>query len=233
MSAIEALGLGVPVIGRVVFAGSAIFPRGLPEGVSRLAELPLDLRRLAIGPQVPAGYRQAWHDLTAVARTDRSTRRRHLALVRQKKPHGLRFGNVAVTVLISLAPVFIALWWLRSMPLALDRLLRDEPEPASPVLFDVLPQPALSALRIGAPDGPTTSAQRQPSAESEAAASPPAGRQAARSVAEITWAEPAVARDAACHEATVSVLYDDSIGNRTRRDRICRIAPSGEPQARD
>jgi len=43
VSALEALELGLPVMGRVVFTDGAMFPKGIPEDVSYLQDLRRDL----------------------------------------------------------------------------------------------------------------------------------------------------------------------------------------------
>ena len=74
--AVQALNLGVPVIGRVVLAGPARFPKGVPDGVSYLKSLRHDLKELRRGRPSPA-LEAAWSTLLANARTDRAAQKAH------------------------------------------------------------------------------------------------------------------------------------------------------------
>jgi Nuclease-related domain len=57
--ALETLAPDIPIEGRVVFAGRARFPKGLPEGVCRPADLAVELATLRQGQVTPALSR-AW-----------------------------------------------------------------------------------------------------------------------------------------------------------------------------
>lgn len=64
--AVRALvGPGVPIEGLVVFAGGATFPKGRPEGVLTIAELPRELKRLAALPGAKGDHAVAWDKLKA------------------------------------------------------------------------------------------------------------------------------------------------------------------------
>ncbi len=76
LKALQAIGLGIPVLGRVVFTNAASFPKGLPEGVSQVHTLRDDLANLRRG-RVPAAIVRAWKILLTHARTDRAARRAH------------------------------------------------------------------------------------------------------------------------------------------------------------
>ncbi|BCU07510.1 nuclease-related domain-containing protein [Allochromatium tepidum] len=76
LKAVEALGLGVPILDLVVFTDSARFPNGLPEGVSQLATLEADLAPWRRG-RVSSGLRRAWKELLQAIRQDAKARRAH------------------------------------------------------------------------------------------------------------------------------------------------------------
>ena len=83
--AVRALGLGVPVLERVVFTDAAQFPDGLPEGVSALATLADDLKPWR-GGRVSAALKAAWSQFLSQTRQDRAARRAHRRGLRQR--HG-------------------------------------------------------------------------------------------------------------------------------------------------
>lgn len=76
LKAVEALGLGVPILERVVFTDSAQFPHGRPAGVSQLATLAADLAPWRCG-RVSPRLRQAWETVQQAVRQDAKTRRAH------------------------------------------------------------------------------------------------------------------------------------------------------------
>ncbi|WP_295406441.1 nuclease-related domain-containing protein [uncultured Thiocystis sp.] len=78
IKAVQALGLGVPVSGRIVFTSAARFPQGLPDGVSRVSALPDDLADWTRG-EVPPAVHHAWKTLLTHTRTDRAARKQHLS----------------------------------------------------------------------------------------------------------------------------------------------------------
>lgn len=76
LKAVEALGLGVPILELVVFTDSARFPNGLPEGVSQTARLEADLAPWCRG-RVSPRLRRAWKDMQQAIRQDAKARRAH------------------------------------------------------------------------------------------------------------------------------------------------------------
>lgn len=85
--ALIALQPRVAVHGRVVFAGSARFPKGIPEGVCHVSTLSTAVAALREG-SVSEGLRRAWADILAQACTDKAARQAHLSGLRE------RFGGV-------------------------------------------------------------------------------------------------------------------------------------------
>jgi restriction system protein len=84
--ALQALTPGVPIQGRVVFTDAARFPKGIPEGVSTLSTLKTDLKTWLRERADAAELQGAWAKIQAAARTDRETRKAHLAAIHAK--HG-------------------------------------------------------------------------------------------------------------------------------------------------
>ncbi|MBK1730773.1 hypothetical protein CKO41_02925 [Thiococcus pfennigii] len=148
-------------------------------------------------------------------------------MVRRNETPVSDFVRAIGLVLLLLAPLFVVLWWLSSTPSPIERWLRGETAPPASALGEAPP-----SLPTDSPTVPVAPGDRQPTVAPDLVR-PPSGRQDPRSGAEIRWSEPEALRDAACHEATVSVLYDDSHENRARRDRICKTVRSGASQSRD
>ena len=114
--AVEALALGVPVLKRVVFTNAAEFPNGRCDGVSQLATLDADLAAWRQGTISPA-LQHAWERLLASARTDRASRRAHLAGLRARHgtaPSGKRWLALGVVPIV--AALFLAGAWRPSSP---------------------------------------------------------------------------------------------------------------------
>lgn len=102
LKAVETLGLGVPILERVVFTDSAHFPHGLPEGVSQLATLDADLapwRRGRVSPKL----RRAWKDVQQAIRQDAKARRAHRRGLRAR--HGWDRRQLAAGACFVLAAV--------------------------------------------------------------------------------------------------------------------------------
>ncbi|ADC62747.1 nuclease-related domain-containing protein [Allochromatium vinosum] len=102
VKAVEALGLDVPILERVVFTDSARFPHGLPEGVSQLATLETDLapwRRGRVSPKL----RRAWKALQPAIRQDAKARRAHRRGLRAR--YGWDRRRLAAGVCFALAAV--------------------------------------------------------------------------------------------------------------------------------
>lgn len=100
LKAVEALGLGVPVLERVVFTDSAYFPNGVPEGVSQLATLEADLAPWRRGRVSPKLHR-AWKEVQQAVRRDAKSRRAHRRGLRAR--HGWDRRRLAAGVCLVLA----------------------------------------------------------------------------------------------------------------------------------
>ncbi|QGU32505.1 nuclease-related domain-containing protein [Thermochromatium tepidum] len=111
LKAVEALGLGVPVLGLVVFTDSAYFPDGVPDGVSRLATLEADLapwRRGRVSPEL----RLAWNRLKQAILQDTRARRAHRRGLRRR--HGWERGRIAAGICFILAALSAGGLWSSS-----------------------------------------------------------------------------------------------------------------------
>jgi hypothetical protein len=107
--AIEALEPGAKVHALVVFAGTAHFPKGIPEGVCTLAGLEQTIAPLDTG-EIPQRLRTTWDRLLQAAPTDAGARRAHLNGLRSRFGH-VRRVRWAVLVAI-LALVWLATDWI-------------------------------------------------------------------------------------------------------------------------
>lgn len=114
VQAVKALRLGVPVLERVVFTNTARFPKGLPEGVSRLATLAKDLKPYRAGV-VSKALQQAWQRLDGQVRTDRATRRAHRAGLERR--FGADGRASPMLLLLAAAAVLAGGLWLTAYPL--------------------------------------------------------------------------------------------------------------------
>lgn len=93
VKAVQALvGAGVPVEGLVVFAGGARFPKGRPEGVVTITELPRELKRLAGMAGAQVGQAAGWEKLRAAHEaTDRvQSKKTHMETVAKAQARGER-----------------------------------------------------------------------------------------------------------------------------------------------
>ncbi|MBK1695414.1 hypothetical protein CKO09_11795 [Chromatium weissei] len=107
--AIKALCPDVPIIGRVVFAGQARFPKGMPQGVSQLAQLSQDLADVQRGT-VSEPLQQAWQTVLSHARIDAAARKEHMSGLRARHGGG-RAGRVAVGLLGMAVVTAVGVWY--------------------------------------------------------------------------------------------------------------------------
>jgi len=84
IKAVQALTPGVPVCGLVVFMDRARFPKGLPEGVTKLRTLRASLAQVTDAP-ISTSYRRAWDAVLAEVLTDRLSRRAQQVIARHRK----------------------------------------------------------------------------------------------------------------------------------------------------
>lgn len=122
LKAVEALGLGVPILERVVFTDSAYFPNGVPDGVSQLATLEADLAPWRRG-RVSSKLRRAWEDVQQAIRQDGKTRRAHRRGLRAR--HGWDRRRLAAGVCLVLAAVSAFGLWQSSIGLTEHSRLAD------------------------------------------------------------------------------------------------------------
>jgi hypothetical protein len=108
IKAVQALQLGAPVLGQVVFTNAARFPMGLPAGVSLLHSLREDLsEHLHAAPS--EAINNAWQRLQQLASTDRAAKQAHRAELAHKYGPDLRRAigrwllGISVTLLVGFA----------------------------------------------------------------------------------------------------------------------------------
>lgn len=220
LKAIESLALGVPVIGRVVFTNSAQFPKGVPEGVSRLSTLAADLaseRAASVAPLLD----DAWQRLKSHVRTDHAARRAHRDdLARRFGPE--RRPTSGIRVVIAAGLLAVAAW--------LGRFLEH------PLTGDASgSQPRLSSSFDAPSQLPDPSRPPRPRVDSVPAVSPPADTGRAADVegaaqVSIRWVSEngGTTESEDCRLARTAVLIANTPENRSRRARACpESTPAG------
>ncbi|NEX19878.1 NERD domain-containing protein [Thiorhodococcus mannitoliphagus] len=212
VQALKALGLGVPVLERVVFTNTARFPKGLPEGVSRLATLAEDLEPYREGV-VSDALHQAWQQLDGAIRTDRAARRAHRAGLERRFGADDRLSPGLL--LLAAAGVLVGGLWLTAGQLGPEvSALRRQPP--------LMPAPAASASRPASALSPTSVSPPPLSSRPQ-----PRGSTVSVAVAEprisLQWTErDGGARESEdCKLAIAAVLMANTPENRHRRVRVC------------
>ena len=216
--ALEALVPDIPIEGQVVFAGSARFPEGLPEGVCRPSELADELRPLRQG-EVSAALSRAWEKVLEASRTDPAARREHLRGL-QARHGGVRSPRLPALLLSA------SFLWLAGLA------IHHRP---------MIPWPGSSQAAVTHPNGfaavlanllPGTTPPPRPPVTVRSA--PPPARHAPRRdrsgavnsddrAATIEWAagrRPG-SHDEDCALATAAMLIDNTAEQRRARDRAC------------
>lgn len=97
LKAVEAVvGRAVPVHGRVVMAGTADFPKGMPSGVSTSRELRREMVASRTGQQLPAAWVRAWREVESQVQTEPEARKAHRRQIEDKYGNDLQpaFGFV-------------------------------------------------------------------------------------------------------------------------------------------
>ncbi len=209
VSALQALQLGVPVQGHVVFTNRARFPKGIPQGVSQLRTMRQELVVLSVGSETSPAVIAAWGRLKGIARTDKAARQEHLRAVREKHGRNRRL-RIAGPVLALLAACLLAFVFQRNLPHEVPQPMTMHVPPATTVVRSVPIQKQRSSAR--------TSVTRPP-------------RRDPVRVAEIQWSDGASAKSEECNLATIAVLIDNSEENRRRRERACAARRSGQLRA--
>lgn len=109
IKAVEAIvGDSVPVTGQVVIAGSAKFPKGMPEGTCTRREFHRRIKAGSSGGEVAPSLRKAWHEIEKHSRQDSGAVRAH------RKQLEKRFGcdsRPATGGAMILAGVLVAGWF--------------------------------------------------------------------------------------------------------------------------
>ncbi|TCT22813.1 nuclease-related domain-containing protein [Thiobaca trueperi] len=200
VKAIQALGLGVPILEHVVFTNTAHFPDGLPAGVSRLATIAQDLEACRRG-RISAALRTAWGQLLSQARRDHASRRAHRRGLRQR--YGRDPQVVKALVWFGLAGTAALALWLFHQPFS----------------FDVEPMHG----RLPAAASVTTPASRLPLLTTSAVMSSPSPRTQPSRDLEIAWADPAAPSHESedCRLAIAAVLIANTAESRWRRGKAC------------
>ncbi len=106
IQALKALVPNVPIQGRVVFTNTARFPKGVPEGVSSLSTLKVDLKTWLRERADTSELQGAWARIKASARTDREARKSHLAALHAK--HGRDWRRPVALGLLAVSGIWIA-----------------------------------------------------------------------------------------------------------------------------
>ncbi|HYQ90480.1 MAG TPA: nuclease-related domain-containing protein, partial [Candidatus Competibacteraceae bacterium] len=106
LQALKALVPTVPLQGRVVFTDAARFPKGIPEGVSTLSTLKNDLKTWLKDRADGSALQSAWIQINAAARTDRDSRKAHLAALHAK--HGRDWRRSFAWGLLAVAGIWLA-----------------------------------------------------------------------------------------------------------------------------
>lgn len=194
VSALQALQLGIPVQGQVVFTDKSRFPKGMPAGVSYLSHLQQD----PTGASVPPAYLAAWEKLKQITRADGAARREHLASIRKKHGVGTRWVAWAM---LALSAVWLLVFWV--WPGQLIGLVQQ------PVTRHERQVPA--AVRPAVPRSEPT----------RRAVTPEARKGRPVPAAKTTWSIPRSKRRSECNLATAALLVEDSYENRRERDRAC------------
>lgn len=201
----------VPVLGRVVFTDAALFPHGVPEGVSQLSGLRNDCAALQRGT-VPAPLAHAWDVLMAQARTDAAARKAHLRDLRARHGPDRRLWRGALLLGCALLPGIGSVWFghRASLPSVFNsiRLPYNIPTPALPARAEPSNVPNPRSRPVGQP--------------------PTAPR--VSSVPSLTWANPTgeATQSEACKRAIATVLISRSPEDRYQRDRLCGSAVARE-----
>jgi len=107
LQALKALAPKAPIQGRVVFTDAARFPEGVPEGVSTLSTLKTDLNAWLKERGNAAELQSVWARIKASARTDRATRKAHLAAIHAR--HGQDWRRPVALGLLAVAGIWIVI----------------------------------------------------------------------------------------------------------------------------
>ena len=220
--ALEALAPDIPIEGRVVFAGTAQFPKGMPEGVCHVSELASELASLRHG-EVSAPLREAWGRVLAAARTDRAARKEHLRGLQAR--HGAVRSTWVPMLLFAVSALWLSGLWLDHRPVihrpgAKTTAATPTQDLVTAALAPLLRDAGAPSVRapVGAPQAPSGTAQGATPALSRAGPTKPPERTAA-----IEWAAPGNvgSDDNGCALATAAVLIDNTAEKRRARGRAC------------
>jgi hypothetical protein len=114
LKALEALELGIPVFGQVVFTNDAQFPKGMPDGVSDLRSLRADVGRRhgdAISRDV---LLDGWETLESHAMTDKEARRAHRGVLAER--HGKDRKTQLAWGMLGVSVVWLVILWVLGVP---------------------------------------------------------------------------------------------------------------------
>jgi hypothetical protein len=102
------IGSTVPVSGQVVLAGSASFPKGMPDGVVSRADFFKALKTEFTGTLPAPSWLEAWESLENAAKTDRKSRQAHRRQIAARFGHDKkqRLGLGMIVAGVSLAAWF-------------------------------------------------------------------------------------------------------------------------------
>ena len=129
VKALQALNLGVPVSGRVVFTDQAQFPKGRPIGVSQINGLRDDLAEQRLG-KPGTSHRGAWFQLERLSRAVKPARKAPPPNITDKQSEDRRTLTAYALLGTSLAWSFIL--WLNT-PIDIPASLVTETLPSQPI----------------------------------------------------------------------------------------------------
>jgi hypothetical protein len=249
VQAVRALAPGVPVMERVVFIDRAIFPKGIPDGVSALRDLVRDLRNAyGLEPGVASPYLlDAWETVKNRAERSPEAREAHMEGLQERfgpKPRpAVAWGGTAGSV-VGIA----VLWWLATTAVPVYLVPRPGLTPASiaatasaaPVFRPVGPPLAPSLTPTWIPLQPVVSPPVPRPAPAPASASsrltPPTLAVPLGPPTYLVRVEPPPsAQEAAaqaCNSAIASLLIDNSAEHRAARDAACKTVGHAAPDGR-
>jgi hypothetical protein len=206
----------------VVFTRRARFPKELPDGVLRIADLPKQLAGMRGTPS--SADIASWQHLLSHARRDPDARREHLAQLhaRHREPKANRSAIGADTARAAILLV-------AAVGLIGSALMQFAGSNLAPPVSEVQSQVTSSHPIV--PHG----ADRGPTSEGDDIAATPDLRRAVKAPVaanardadqRIRWSSMNAAMLAAeaCESARAAVLIENNAVNRTRRDRACAAA---------
>ena len=183
-----------------MFAGDAKFLNSIQEGVSFLSSIRRDLGGLVTDAAIPPAHTTAWEQLKQNARTDKLSRKEHLAAILDKRGGGFREWVAGIMLALS-AVWLVVLWVWTGSPIntLLQPISKSEHLAPATAHFAPYPYPKQDIAK--------------PMAKEQRSAPAPA--------AEIAWSNQKSPQREECNLALAAVLIENNAENRRYRDRVC------------